>query len=205
MSRTVKYVLIALTITQLAFPAGSDIFKSLILPGWGESSMGHSSRAKFFFASEILVISSHLLGKRFYNSYVDQYTGMAELYAGVDMDGRDYDFIIDMPNHDSMTDYNNYTSLHHYKDVEKYLYDSDTEDWNWESTSKRQEFDELRRNSVIAEMVADFALAGLLLNRVISLIDVVYLSKRESRVNLGSHLSPDVHDGVSLNISLSFK
>ena len=205
MSKIQKNVLVVIALTQFVFPAGSDIFKSLILPGWGESSLGHSSRAKFFFFSEVIVLSSHFLGKSFYDSYVDQYTGMAELYAGVDMDGKDYDFIIDMSNHDSMTDYNNFTSRHHYRDVEKLLYDSETEDWNWESSRKRREFDQLRRNSVVAEMVSDFAFAGLILNRVISLIDVVYLSKRESSVNLRSYVSPQTHDGMSLNISFSFK
>ena len=167
--------------------------------------MNHSSRAKFFFTTEILIIGTHFLGKSFNSSYIDQYTGFAELHAGVDMDGRDYEFIIDMSNHDSMSDYNHYMAIHHYEDPEQYQYNSSTEDWNWDSTDNRLKFDKLRKNSLVAEMVADFALAGLIINRIVSVVDVMYLRKKESKIKLSSQVIPIRDDGVSLNISFSFK
>ena len=203
--RNISYISLLLICIQFSYASGGNVLRSLLIPGWGESKMNHSSRAKFFFTTEILIIGTHFLGKSFNSSYIDQYTGFAELHAGVDMDGRDYEFIIDMSNHDSMSDYNHYMAIHHYEDPDQYQYNSSTEDWNWDSTDNRLKFDKLRENSLVAEMVADFALAGLIINRIVSVVDVMYLRKKESKIKLNSQVIPIRDDGVSLNISFSFK
>jgi len=203
--RNIGYIVLLLMCIQLSFASSGNIFRSLLLPGWGEMKMNYNKRAKIFFTSEIIILGTHFLGKSFNKSYIDQYTGFAELHAGVDMDERDYEFIIDMSNHNSMTEYNHYMAIHHYQDPEQFQYNPDTEDWNWDSTESRLKFDKLRRDSLVAEMVADFALAGLIVNRIVSVIDVMYLRKKNSKISMNSHIVPIGDDGVSLNISFSLK
>ena len=78
------------------YEGNKNVLRSLILPGWGELSMSHNSRAKIFFASEILILGTHLLGSSFNNWYIDEYTGFGELHANANLDGKDYSFIINM-------------------------------------------------------------------------------------------------------------
>ena len=91
------------------------------------------------------------------------------------------------------------------EDFSNYQYDNQSDNWEWDSTDNRLEFDKMRRNSLVAGMVADFALAGLIINRIISVIDVMYLTNRKSNIDLGSYISRDRNDGVALNISFSIK
>ena len=200
-----KFILPIIMIFQFLYPSGGNIIRSLAMPGWGELHMNENSRAKFFFTSEALILATHFLGSSFNKSYIDQYTGFAELHADIDMDGRDYDFIIDMSNYDSMADHDTDVGSYHGENFSNYQYNNDAYNWEWDSTENRLEFDRMRRNSLTSEMVADFALAGLIINRIVSMIDVVYLNKKNSNIDLGTYLLRDRNNGVSLNISFSIK
>ena len=203
--KNIKLILPIIVSLQFLYPSGGDIIRSLVMPGWGELHMNEDSRAKFFFTSEALILATHFLGSSFNKSYIDQYTGFAELHADIDMDGRDYDFIIDMSNYDSMADHDADVASYHGEDFSNYQYSNDSYNWEWDSTENRLEFDRMRRNSLTSEMVADFALAGLIINRIVSMIDVVYLNKKNSNIDLGTYLLRDRNNGVSLNISFSIK
>ena len=205
MFKNIKFILLITIFMQLLYPSAVNMMKSFVLPGLGELSMKENSRAKLFFTSEILILSTHLLGKSFRDSYIDQYTGFAELHANVNMDNRGYDFIIDMSNHNSTAEYNQNIASYHGENFSEYQYDNDLDNWEWDSNKNRLEFDKMRRNSLVAGMVADFALAGLIINRIISIIDVMYLTNRKSNIDLGSYISRDRNDGVALNISFSIK
>ena len=53
--------------------------------------------------------------------------------------------------------------------------------------------------------IIEFAVAGLIINRVVSAIDVLYLKNSKSPVALSAFLLPEKNDGVSLNVSFSLK
>ena len=205
MFKNIKFILPIVIFINLLYPSGANMLRSLALPGWGELNMENNSRAKFFFTSEAFILTTHFLGSYFHRSYIDQYSGFAELHANVDMEDRGYDFIIDMSNYDSMADHDIAIGSYHGENFSEYQYDNDVYNWEWDSTENRLEFDRIRRNSLVSEMVADFALAGLIINRIISVIDVMYLEKKRSNIDLGTYLSKNRNDGVALNISLSFK
>lgn len=205
MFKNIKFILLITIFVQLLYPSKGNMLKSLVLPGLGELSMNENSRAKLFFTSEFLILTTHFLGKNFSQSYIDQYTGFAELHANIDMNNRGYDFIIDMSNYDSMSEHDTNIASYHGENFSNYQYDNDSDNWEWDSTDNRLKFDRMRRNSLVAGMVADFALAGLIINRIVSIIDVMYLEKRKSNIDLGSYISKDQNDGVALNISFSIK
>jgi len=69
-------------------------------------------------------------------------------------------------------------------------------DWSWDSTTNRIDYDRMRIESVTYDKYAQFAIGGLILHRIISLIDVVYL---ERQLNISPEFSSN-----SVNLNLSF-
>ena len=120
--KNIKLILPIIVSLQFLHPSGGDIIRSLAMPGWGELHMNESSRAKIFFTSEALILATHFLGSSFNKSYIDQYTGFAELHADIDMDDRDYDFIIDMSNYDSMADHDTDVGSYHGENFSNYQF-----------------------------------------------------------------------------------
>ena len=201
--KTVLVILSLLMIAQLS--ARGEFTRSLVFPGWGELKMQENKRANIFMGTDIAVIASYLLGKSFNRWYIDRYTGYAVLHAGADMNGKDYAYIVNMANFDSMEDYNHDLMLHHNGNYFDDVYEDSSYDWSWDSTSSRNKFNDMRESSLVAEKIAEFAVAGLILNRVASTIDVLYLKNRNSSLGLKAHVIPEKYDGVSLNVSFSIK
>ena len=65
---------------------GSESVKFFSTKGFDVVGIDNNSRAKFFFTSEVLILATHFLGSSFNKSYIDQYTGFAELHADIDME-----------------------------------------------------------------------------------------------------------------------
>jgi len=185
--------------------ARGEIMRSLVLPGWGEHKMQKDKRAKIFMATDLAVIATYFLGKSFNRWYIDRYTGYGTLYAGADMSGKNYGFIVNMSNYDSMDDYNHDMRIHHNANYLDDIYEDPSYNWQWDSANNRINFNNMRESSLIAEKFAEFAVAGLIINRVASAIDVLYLKNSKSPVALNAFLIPQKNNGVSLNVSFSLK
>ena len=193
-SRAVLFIVI---ISQLAFSDSSNIMRSIIFPGWGEMKMGYDSRAKIFISSELLILGTYFFGNSFSDWTENQYRGYAELHADVDMDDKDYAFVVNMSKHDSMEEYNHYMMIHHNTNYFEDVYSGESYSWEWDSTDNRLKFDKIRRNSVVSGTFAEFAIAGLIVNRIVSAIDVIYLNGKDSKIkNLSANILPDEYDGV---------
>ena len=201
--KTVLVILSLLMIAQVS--AKGEFMRSLVFPGWGEFKMEEQKRANIFMGTDITVIATYLLGKSFNRWYIDRYTAYGVLHAGADMNGKDYAYIVNMSNFDSMEDYNHDLMIHHNGNYFDDVYEDSSYDWNWESSSNRIKFNDMRESSLIAEKIAEFAVAGLIINRVASAIDVLYLKNTNSPLGLKAHLIPEKYDGVSLNVSFSIK
>ncbi len=185
--------------------ASGEFMRSLVLPGWGELKMQEKKRAKIFMATDLAIISTYLLGKSFNRWYIDRYTAYGTLHADADMNGKNYAFIVNMSNYDSMDDYNHDMMIHHNANYLDDIYEDPSYNWQWDSTNNRINFNNMRESSLIAEKFAEFAVAGLIINRVVSAIDVLYLKNSKSPVALSAFLLPEKNDGVSLNVSFSLK
>ena len=178
------------------------LLKSMILPGWGEKTMREDSRAKLFMYTDIAIVFTHILGKSFERWYVDEYSGYAELYANADMQGKDYSFILNMSTYNTMSDYNqDMSNQRNFDDI----YNNQDYNWEWKNKQSRYRFNELRESSIIASKFAEFAIAGLIINRFISCVDVIYLKNKDIGFEMDAYLVPDRNDGVSLNLSFLSK
>ena len=74
-------------------------------------------------------------------------------------------------------------------------------EWQWDNKENRIHFDKLRIQSVTYEKYARFAIGGLILHRLISLIDVIYLERRYPDLSLTPQLSTNAGN-IQFNIQL---
>ena len=185
--------------------ARGELMRSLILPGWGELKMEENKRAKIFMGTDLAVIATYFLGKSFNGWYIDKYTAYGTLHANANMSGKNYAFIVNMSNYDSMEDYNQNMMIHHNSNYFDDIYEDPSYYWEWGSTENRINFNDMRKSSLISEKFSEFAIAGLIINRIVSVVDVLYLKKSKPGLNFRTSLTPQRNDGVSLNISFSIK
>ena len=190
--------------------------KSLILPGWGELSIDKQSRAKYFlYAESILIISAYSFNKLSSN-YRSDYTAYAIQHANVDITNRDYMFALDIGSNDNIEEFNNIKKRQRallmeldlegnvVRDFGHQVYPEGAGyDWDWDSDTNRSTFNSMRINSINYEKYAGFAVAGMLLNRIVSLIDVMILeNKKETKIS--SIIIPKGYDGMELQFYIKF-
>ena len=171
--------------------------QSLILPGWGEASLG-SERAKYFYIGEAALWIFYSASVKSEKWYTSDYTAFAELHASVDMQGKPYLFAVNIGHYDNIQEFNQSRESQR-KPEEKYY--GNAYAWNWDNTENRIRFDEMRIKSALAGKSLRFAIAGMVLNRLISFFDVMYLNRQDNSFNLGSEIYIKEQ---SLNLMLKF-
>ena len=77
-------------------------------------------------------------------------------------------------------------------------------DWQWNSSSNRIKYNDLRIASVNWNKYANFAIAGLVVNRIISVIDVIYLNRTGKNSGFSSKLISNGHNNTHLEVKFSF-
>ena len=206
--------IIFILLLSLIFPNAK--IKSLILPGWGELSIDKQSRGKYFLYAESLLIISAYSFNKLSNSYESDYIAYAMDHANANLSNKDYMFALDVGSNDNISDFNNIKkrqrSLLMTLDlngdiIREFGHEVYPEgvgyDWNWDSESNRSTFNSMRINSINYEKYAGFALAGMLLNRIISLIEVMFLeNQKESKIS--SIIIPKGYNGMELQFHIKF-
>ena len=76
-------------------------------------------------------------------------------------------------------------------------------DWDWDSESNRAKFNSTRIKSINYEKYTGFVLAGMILNRVVSLVDVILLERR-TNTRVSSVIVPKGYDGMELQLFVKF-
>ena len=179
-------VLNSLLSAQMSSSAKSKL-QSLILPGMGELTMGHEKRARSFFIREAAIWFVYIGGTKASSWYESDYRAFAALHTGIDMDGKDYIFAVNMGHYNSFTEYNE--AKVRQRQVHKIYAEQQGNEWQWDNKKNQKHFDKLRIQSVTYEKYARFAIAGLILHRLISLIDLIYLERQYPDLSLTPQLS----------------
>ena len=166
---------------QMSSSAKSKL-QSLILPGLGELNMGHEERARSFLIREAALWLVCIGGTKVSNWYESDYMAFAELHADVDMKGKDYIFAVNIGHYNSLAEYNATKALQ--RQVDEFYEIGQGNEWEWDNTENRIHFDKLRIQSITYEKYSHFAIGGLILHRLISIIDVIYLERRNHKISL---------------------
>ena len=198
-----KYLLlIILCVTCLTAQMQLDAktkLQSLVLPGWGEQTLGESKRAKGFFVRETALWLIYIGGKKTATWYESDYKAFAELHSDVDMEEKDYLFAVNLGHYDSFEQYND--TKERQRQVEDKYGENKGLEWQWDNSVNRIKYDEMRIKSVSYDKYARFAVGGLILHRLVSFIDVIYLERTNLQVNIEPQLEQDFRS-MKLNFSL---
>ena len=182
-----KQIVTAIVLTQVLYtqqlgpvadnqkPLISPVVKSLVLPGWGEYSLGNQIRGRIFVLSEttlfLAILGSHFISKR----QQTEYRAYAAEHAGISPVGKDRQFWVDIGNYSSLLAFNE--EHLRWRDFNALYEDNDTWTWSWDSNDNRERFENMRIASDSWMLRSSFFIGGVVLNHIVSAIDALYLSK----------------------------
>jgi len=178
----------------------SPILKSFILPGTGEYALGNTSRGRTFILSEIALVFSAVGAYHFSNLNEQKYIAFAAEHSGVQSAGKDHHYWVDIGNYMSIHDFNE----EHLRFRENDALYEETDEWNWEwdTESNRSKFESTRITSDKWKLGGKFIIGGLVVNHIISAIDVLYLTKisKLNKIAFAPTIDP-IHASVGLQLS----
>ena len=191
--------------------------KSLLFPGWGEFSLHHKSHGQKLLAADIILWLTVLNGKNLSKNYESDYRAFASEHAGLDWDHTDYLFAVDIGYYDALSDYNSEKAQQRSLEIETApngdlirenghsIYPVNGNfDWQWDTTTNRQTYKDMRVSSANWDKYANFAIAGLIVNRVISVIDVIYLERTGKSTPIQSQIITKGIDDLQIKLSFPF-
>lgn len=200
--------------TLHAFPKSAYLGMSLLLPGSGELALGKQKTGAVMLTADIIALSTyfHLDGR--IKDLGQSYKEYAHTYADADMHQNDQ-FYLDLQSYTSSEEYNdyyvmiarNYFLIEHYDPigfndyVSSHIYGDDLS-WEWKTGENWKEYKKIRTQYQKARLNKNLALGAMLLNRMISLIDVAFTRGKPHNVEI--HVSPTGNTGLMLNYSYHF-
>ncbi|MFQ6676730.1 MAG: hypothetical protein ACE5D0_00275 [Fidelibacterota bacterium] len=153
----------------------SPVTKSFLVPGLGEYALDEPARGRAFIISETTLWTSLAGALIISNNYSDQFQAFSADFAGISPGGKNQQFWIDVGNYNSREDHNEEHLRFREFDA---LYPNDSEwDWNWTSEKKRKQYRSYRITSDQWFLTAKFVAGGIVINHIISAVDVLYLQR----------------------------
>ena len=156
--------------------------KSVLMPGWGESSLLKSSQSRFFNLIELTLWSTCLGFYRFSNHQKQQYQSYASKYAGTNQKNKSHKYWVDIGNYMSLESHNaEHLRWRQIDDIYEYEYG-----WNWKSQKHMKKFEEMRIRSDKLSKYGEYTIGIITLNHIISAINSLYLSRLNESVKVYS-------------------
>ena len=201
MKKNKLHIIFILIFLFNSFSFGSQLWKSLILPGWGEKQINYNKRGNALMFTEYGLWVSYIFCVNQSSSYKNDYKNHGEHYANVDWSNKNDLYAANVGNYNSLQEYNEIKARDFlYEDM--YAIDGNIDyNWNWESRKERLKYDTWRNKSKNYSEIKGFLVAGMLLNRLISVIDVVILERRNK---LTSEIIRNDNNSMSFNIHYNF-
>ena len=179
------------------------VFKSLIIPGWGQKTLGKPKRARFYNYIESGILLTLISSSTFSNIEKKNYKAFASRHAGISSSGKDHKYWVDIGNYNSINAYND----EHLRNREiDDLYSEDNKwSWGWDLELNRKIFENKRIRSDQLELFATFSVGALILNHLISSIDALYLKRISSNNSLSINPYKNLILGsIGYSLTLSF-
>ncbi len=148
--------------------------KSAILPGWGETSLNSKKRAYTFSFIELSLWTSYLGAYSFSFNQKRQYETFAAEHAGVNINGKNHSYWVDIGNYIDMGQHN---AEHLRWRLIDEVYDQEDDKWTWDSKENMKKFETMRINSDMLLKTSEYILGAITLNHILSSIDSLYLSR----------------------------
>src|SRR5574341_389275 len=152
-------------------------FLSLALPGTGQLYSGDKTKAKVFLGAEAVWWGSFWLFKTLSNWKEEDYKNFPAAHAGVNLQGKSYDFFSNLAFYGSRDEYNQFTRLYN-GPTEPIYPEDDFWNWEWESTEMRLKYRDLRNQSKTFDRRALYAVGAAILSRIVSGLDAAKTAKK---------------------------
>lgn len=168
---------------------GLAIIYSLLLPGMGELYSGNYESGKYFTIADGVLWGTYAGFNIYGNNKKENYIAYAKANAGINLEGKESDFIANVGIYISSSEYNRIQELN--RNFDK-TYNQPNQQWNWQSNDFRKEFRDLWSSSESAFNNLRFIAGALVLNRIISAINAVRLVSAYNK-NLSKDLSWNIY------------
>ena len=171
----------------------SPILKSLVIPGLGELSLGEKKRAKLFGGLEIalwLLVAESIQSKEKSRSNMISY---AAIHAGASLKGKDHQFALDVANYLSVEDFNQEQQRMR---LSGRVYSTDDYNWKWDSQDHQEQYWNYIRRRAKARKIGMFAIGGMIVNRIVSGINVSYFNKHKQSMTSIKFEPLDLNESV---------
>lgn len=174
------------------------ILYSAILPGMGELYAGDYSSGQYFTGVEAALWSIYI-GMQMYGDHKkDNYRAYASAVGGVNLIGKDNDFFANIGNYTDIYQYNDDKAFNYQF---KEMYDENEYYWKWKSEKERKEYRSMWLSSQNAYNNVRFVVGGMLLNRLVSIINAIRITAAYNR-SLNEESSLLINFGISTFPSL---
>jgi hypothetical protein len=181
-------------------PVLSPVIKSLILPGWGEHTLGYQKRAKVMALTESFIFISILGSYSNANRIEINYRAYAAQHAGVSTVGKDRQYWIDIGNYLSIDQFNE--EHLRWRDFNAIYEQNKNWNWSWDDDNNMKSFEKMRIKSDTWKLRASFLVGGMVLNHIISAVDALYLFRISNIENID--VLPTYYQNIDqYNLSLS--
>jgi len=179
----IKKIFILILFNCLVFSNNSTlnpILKSAILPGLGQLELGEKKRSKVFTLVEVTLLATCLGSYYFYDKQIKNYKSFSAYHAGANISNTNHKYWVDIGNYMNYKDYN----LEHLRFRESEdLYLSDQQ-WSWDLEINRKKFKKMRINADIIKRRINFIIGSIIINHIVSSIDVYYLKGVKNNTSL---------------------
>lgn len=171
--------------------------RSMIVPGWGHfyNDRNEWNRGKIHLSTEIAIVVAIVGFQKRSSILKTEYTTLANLRSGVNIDGRNRSFQISLAEFPSLRAYNDFQLRK--RNWNRLIEDNHANNWQWHSEEDRLAYGELRskRDRIRSQIPAFFGL--MIVNRVVSAVSA-YNRASQSHQDIQISLIPiSMYDGTS--------
>ena len=154
-------------------------FFSLLVPGLGESYVGHSGYTKFFLTVEAAGWGIYLANYWQVAAGMEDYKNYAVQHAGLDRSGKDAQYWINIGKYDTIYEYNEQRRRDRDPGA---IYNENTQNfWRWDTYNDRLYYDSKRIQTRELERKQVYIIGGLVLNHLVSAINSLRLARIHNR------------------------
>lgn len=176
------------------------LLRSIIFPGWGQHYLGNKHLARQMMKTEASLWLLRSLFSGAHEWYKQDYRAFATLHAGVSYRLKPDIYYYRLGRYDSIEDFNQ--AQLRIRNIDAIYARSTDNNWEWDSSANRERYTEIRQASLRAAKAASFTLGGMVINRAVAAIQVLFLSRK---VGATAEISLEpFHGGGRLNLRLGF-
>lgn len=172
----------------------SALARSIILPGWGQHYLGAPLAARRLAVTEAGLWLGFILLREGSQWHQQDYRAYAAVHAGVDASSKSRSdiYYFNLGYYDSITAYNQ-DQLRRRELDDVYTLGVGN-DWQWDDSANRARYRDLRRTSLNFAKAATFTLGGMIVNRSLAALHILFLSRSSTQAT--AQLTPLPSGGV---------